>query len=270
MSQTYFSKLDPKEMESRLIQLATSKGLLTIWVKGSKTKHKLQVYAFERSRNEIILDSSDDLYSLGESILCSFDLRGMSFFCEVIFNKSLGRSILQIKKDVYKSEKRGSYRLLTFPIYEVYAEFDLGEAYEGGKVVDFKSRTSQTALFKSFLHLVNELNQKNQHQKVKYRVQDLSATGMSLQIGEIDSQIFSKDFVFKEVTLHFKDGTILVPEVKVVYVVNYIAGDKNLKKYKVGLHFPNLPSKIDEQIASRINKLLREIDSNKDFENFTR
>lgn len=271
MSQTYFSKLDPKEKESRLMQLGSSKGQATIWVKGNKTKHKIQVLEFDRSRNEILLDSKEVLYPRGTALLLSFELRGMNFFCEVTLNTSLvGHLILECNKELYKSEKRGSYRLLTFPIYEVYAEFDLGEAYEGGKVIDLKSRTNQTALFKSFLQLVENRDDEKQHQKVKYRVQDLSATGMSLHIGELEAQLFSKDFIYKDVEIQFKDETITIPEVKVVYVVDYIAGDRNLKKFKVGLHFPNLPTLIDDQLGGKINKLLREIDFNKDFENFTR
>jgi hypothetical protein len=271
MSQTYFSKLDPKEKESRLLQLGSSKGEVTVWVKGQKLKHKFSVIQFDFKRNEIILETNEEKFSAGTSLLCSFDLRGLSFFCEVISNRSLmGHFILETKKDLYKSEKRSSYRLLTFPIYEVYAEFDLGKSYEEGKIIDIRTRTSQTGLFKSFLKLVENKDDENQHQRVKYRVQDLSAGGMSLQISELEADLFVKDFIFTNVVIQFRDESIVVPEVKVVYLVDYIAGDKNLKKYKVGLHFTNLPAIIDDQLGGKINKLLREIDFNKDFENFTR
>lgn len=271
MSQTYFSKLDPKEKESRFMQLGGSQGQVTIWVKGEKNKHKFPVLEFDKNRNELILNTKEDIFPRGTALLCSFELRGMNFFCEVSANKSIvGHLLLECKKELFKSEKRGSFRLLTFPIYEVYAEFDLGEAYEGGKVVDLKSRTNQTALFKSFLKLMENRDDEKQHQTIKYRVQDLSASGMSLHIGELEAQFFSKDFIYKDAKIHFRDETIVIPEVKVVYVVDYISGDKNLKKYKVGLHFPNLPPIIDDQLGGKINKLLREIDFNKDFENFTR
>lgn len=271
MSQTYFSKLDPKEKESRLIQLGNSKGQVTVWVKGSKTKSNFSVSEFDRNRGEVLLDSKEQVFARGTQVLCSFELRGMHFFSQVIVNRSLHEhTILEFKDILYKSEKRGSYRLLTFPIYEIYAEFDLGEAYEGGKVVDLKSRTNQTALFKSFLKLIENRVDDKQHQKVKYRIQDLSASGLSLHIGEMEVQLFAKDFIFKEVALQFKDETIMIPEVKVVYVVDYISNDKNMKKFKVGLHFQNLPTAIDDQLGRKINALLREIDFNKDFENFTK
>lgn len=271
MSQTYFSKLDPKEKQSRLIQLGNSKGQVTVWVKGSKQKTNYSVLEFDKDRNEIILNTKDNLFAKGSDLLCSFELRGMHFFSEVKANVSIvGHFILEIPNTLFKSEKRSSYRLLTFPIYEVYSEFDLGEAYEGGKVIDLRSRTNQTALFKNFLKLIESREDEKQHQSVRYRVQDLSATGMSLHIGELEAQFFSKDYIYKDVQVQFTDETIVIPEVKVVYIVDYIAGDKNLKKFKVGLHFPNLPTKIDDQLGKKINQLLREVDFNKDFENFTK
>ncbi len=270
MSETYFSKLDPKEKVSRLTQLGNSKGQVTIWVKGQKERFTFKVLDIEKTRSEIILDTKQQIFPKGTALLCSFDLKGMYFFTKVTANKSIvDHFVLDAHEDLFKSEKRGSYRLLTYPIYEVYSEFDLGEAYEGGNVIDLKSRTNQTVLFKNFLKLIEERVDENQHQSVKYRVQDLSTSGLSLHIGELESQFFSKDFIYKDVKLQFPDTTIVIPEVKVVYIVDYIAA-KNIKKYKVGLNFPNLPALIDDQIGGKINELLRAIDFNKDFENFTK
>jgi hypothetical protein len=104
--------------------------------------------------------------------------------------------------------------------------------------------------------------------QVRIRVQDLSVTGMSVYLGELEVAHFEKERNFKNVTISFVDEIIEVPEVRVVYVVDYISGDKNLKKYKVGFNFPNLSSKMDDVLSKKINKLLRENDFNKDFENF--
>jgi hypothetical protein len=93
---------------------------------------------------------------------------------------------------------------------------------------------------------------------------------MSLQIGELESQFFKKDFIFKDVQLHFPDELIMIPQVKVVYIVDYISRDKKIKTYKVGLHFLNLTTTVDEMLGRKINELLRQIDFNKDFENFTK
>lgn len=271
MSQTYFSKLDPQEKESRLVQLANSRGQITVWVKGEKTKNHFKVLEFDKNRLEIFLDTKSNIYPNGTVLLCSFELRGMYFFIQVTVKRSiLDQVLLEVKETLFKSEKRSSYRILTFPIYEIYTQFDLEEAYEGGKVIDLKNRTSQTALFKNFLKLIETREDTKLNQTVKYRIQDISVSGLSLHIGQLEAQLFSKDIIYKQVEIQFPDETIIIPEVKVVYIIDYIAGDKNLKKFKVGLTFSNLPSGVDDQLGRKINSLLREIDFNKDFENFSK
>ena len=267
MSETYFSKLDPKEKESRLVQLGNFRGKITIWVKGSKHKQKFNVLEYDSDRQDIVLDSKDNLFPKGTALLCSFDLRGMTFFAEVVSNRSIvDYFLIEFPGVLFKSEKRSSYRLLTFPIYEVYAEFVFTEMYEGGKVIDLKSRTNQTQLFKNFLKLMETDKEVDETQPVKFRVQDLSATGLSLHISELESKFFFKDAEFAEVKILFNNETITVPEVRVVYVVPL----PGAKKFKVGFNFPNIPTIIDELIGKKINELLREVDSNKDFENFTK
>jgi hypothetical protein len=271
MSETYFSKLDPSEKLNRLAQFGLSKGEVTLWVKGQKNKLSFRALEFDKERCEIVLNSKDCPYPKGTVLLCSFELRGMFFFSEVTCNTSIAdHFLIEFKNTLFKSEKRGSYRLLTYPIYEVYSEFSLGEAYEGGKVIDLKTRNNQTALFKNFLKLLEAKEDVSDHQSVKYRVQDLSTTGLSLHVGELEAQFFSKDFIYKDMKLHFSDKIISIPEVKVVYIVDYISGDKFLKKFKVGLNFPNVSAAIDNELGGKINQLLREIDFNKDFENFTK
>lgn len=270
MSQTFFSKQDPSEKLSRLSLLGSSRGNVIVWTKGKKDKHQYQVSKFDKDRMEVVLDSKDKQFNAGETVLCTFELRGMNFFSEVIFQESVsGYSVLQFKNILFKSERRSSYRLLTFPIYEVWAEFDLGEAYEGGKVVDLKTRSSQTNLFKNFLKIVGDKAESTgESNLLSIRVQDLSTTGMALHVGELEAKYFKKDLIFHNVNLRFTDEVMVIPEVKVVYVVDYLSADKNLKKFKLGLHFENLPTTLDDQIGKKINRLLRENDFNKDFENF--
>lgn len=271
MSETYFSKLDPSEKSNRLAQFGLSKGEVTLWVKGQNNKLSFRAIEFDKERSEIVLNSKESPFPKGTVLLCSFELRGMFFFSQVTCKTSIAdHFLIEFKDTLFKSEKRGSYRLLTYPIYEVYSEFNLGESYESGNVINLKNRSNQTALFKNFLKLLADKEDVSDHQSVKYRVQDLSTTGLSLHVGELEAQFFSKDFIYKNMKLHFTDKIITIPEVKVVYVVDYISGDKNLKKIKVGLNFSNLPAVIDDELGGKINQLLREIDFNKDFENFTK
>jgi len=268
MSQTFFSKLDSYEKNSRLTQLSLSKSQVTLWLKGSKNKISISVSDFDKDRQEIVLDSKVDSFPTNTPVLCTFESRGMTFFSQVTFLKSIGDfAVVHFGADLFKSERRSSYRLLTYPMYEVWATISLGAEYESNIVSLRGKGSSQTGLFKSFLQLVEDDNEAHAG-KLKIRVQDLSATGMSVHISELESQYFSKDTVYKNVILTFADESVEIPEIKVMYLVDYIGADKNLKKYKVGINFPNLPAKVDDFLGRKINKLLREIDSNKDFENF--
>lgn len=268
MSQTFFSKLDDLEKSARLNQLGTSKGKITIWEKGSNLKHVLNVTGLFQETHELVLDTKVNLYSDGTWILCSFDLRGMSFFAQCRFKKNSDTDFrISIPGELFKSEKRSSYRLLTYPIYDIWAEFDFSDQAQDRKVVSLKSKTGHTDLFKNFLSIVDSKDGGDSSQKFKIRVQDLSTTGMAIHIGDLEYPFFEKDTVFKDVKLQLIDEDVVIPEAKIVYVVNYIA-DKTIKKYKVGVTFPNLPTNLDETLGAKINKLLRESDFNKNFEKF--
>lgn len=270
MSQTFFSKQDPTEKLSRLSLLGTSRGTVTVWLKGKKDKYDYQAAKFDKDRIEIVLDTKENNFKSGDTVLCTFELRGMNFFSEVIYQVSIsGYPVLQFKNTLFKSERRSSYRLLTYPHYEVYADFNLGEAYEAGKVVDMRSRTSQTGLFKNFLKLMGDKSDiETDGGILKIRIQDLSTTGMALHIGDVEREYFAKDMTFENVVIRFTDESITIPVAKIVYVVDYIGNDKQASRFKLGVHFENLPTSIDDQIGRKINYLLRQNDSNKDFENF--
>jgi hypothetical protein len=271
MSQTFFTKLEIPEKNNRLGQLVTSKGNITVWLKGKKEKKTFESLKFDKDRQEVVLDTSEDFFVCGTEILCTFEIRGMIFFSQVIFKKNVGDfTVLHFNKDLFKSERRSNYRLLTYPLYEVWSDFDLGEKYEGSNVIDMNRRSSQTKLFHSFIKLASEKEEGKREglSRVKIRVQDISVTGMAIHIGELESKHFTKEKIFKKVFINFPDQLIEIPEVQVVYVVDYISSDKNIKRYKVGCCFTNLSSKVDDILGRKINALLRENDSNKDFETF--
>ncbi len=267
MSQTFFSRLDQAEKNNRLSSLCNNRGRVTIWFKGEKEKHVLEVVSYDKDSMTLALNTKDDIYANNLEILCSFEFRGMNFFSQTLFQKSIGDfACIKFEGDLFKSEKRSSYRLMTFPQHEVWAEFRLDEAYEGGKVIDFRTKQSTTAIFNRFLTLVE--GDSTNPDALKIRVQDLSTTGMALHIGELESRYFPKDSVFKKVRLKFSNEEIVIPEVKIIYVVSFIGSDKNMKKFKLGIRFENLSNTLDHLLGKKINSLLRESDHNKDFENF--
>ncbi len=271
MSQTFFSKLDASEKNARLSSFAHAQGEVTLWIKGSKEKQNLRVTSYDKERSSLVLETRDEVFPINSKLLCSFEFRGMNFFAEVMLQKSIGGQFLvHFPGDFFKSERRNSYRLLTFPLYEVWTTIDLGEEYEGGNVVGLKDKRSQTGIFRNFLNLVNneENPDKNVTGSLRLRVQDLSTTGMAVHIGELETSQFKKDREFEKVDLSFPDETIRIPKIRVMYVVPYIGSDKNVKKFKVGIRFEDVPLGLDQKLGKKINELLRANDNNSEFEDF--
>jgi hypothetical protein len=267
MSEIYFSQQNLPETISKLSQVVQSKSAVTLWLKGKKDKHNFNAIRFDKDKLELTIDTDSHVFQHNTSVLCSFELLGVSFFSEIIYDSSAGKNILRFKNPLYKSERRSSFRLLTFPHHQIWALFDIENAYEGGKIIDLKNRGNQTKLFKSFLKIIGD-HQSGDQNKIKIRVQDLSITGMALELTEIEANYFNKGMNFHNVDIVFNDETIQIPNVKIVYIVNYISNDRATKKFKVGVHFENLLPALDDKLGKKINSLLRLTDANKDFEKF--
>jgi hypothetical protein len=271
MSQTFFSKLDASEKNARLSSFALAQGEVTLWIKGEKEKQNLQVTSYDKERSSLVLESRDISFPIGSKLLCSFEFRGMNFFSEIILQQSIGgQFLIHFAGDFFKSERRNSYRLLTFPLYQVWTTIDLGGEYEGGNVIGLKDKRSQTGIFKSFLNLINNESdpEANITGTLRLRVQDLSTTGMAIHIGELELSQFEKGREFEKVDLIFPDEVVRLPKIQVMYVVPYVGSDKNLKKFKVGIRFEDIPLQIDQKLGKKINELLRANDNNSDFEDF--
>jgi hypothetical protein len=269
MTKISFSKQDPTETSSRLKLLSASKGFVTIWEKGKKDKFRYQVLKFDHDRMELVLESFDQHFNKGSLLLCSFEIRGISFFSEIIFESSIsGHVVLQFKNPLYRSERRSNFRLLAYPIYEIWVEFEFENSQNNSNVIDIRNKRSQTTLFKDFLKMLNTESSLPITQKVKIRVQNLSSTGFALDVGPIELGHFKKDMIFEDLNLIFSDEVIQIPKTKIVYVVESVNSEQNSKKFRLGTHFEDLPPSTEEKISAKISKLLRNVDVNKDFENF--
>jgi hypothetical protein len=267
MSEIFFSQQNLPETISKLSQVIQSKSVVTLWLKGKKEKYVFKGLRFDKDKLELTIDNTSAVFNQNASVLCSFELLGVTFFSDVLYNSSSSYNLIVFKNPLYKSERRSSFRLLTYPHHHVWALFDIENAFEGGKIIDLKSRGPETTIFKSFLKIIGDHQNADQN-KIKIRVQDLSITGMALEISDIEASYFDKGMSFHKVDIVFSDETIQIPLAKIVYVVNYISSDRATKKYKVGVHFENLVPSLDDRLGRKINSLLRLTDVNKDFEKF--
>ncbi len=269
MSQAFFTKLDAKEKSNRLTQLVLGNGSITVWAKKSKDKHTAKVINFDPDFYKLTIKLSHEIFKGDNELLVSFEVKGVSFFSQVKLIKKDEITFLDFYSDLFKSERRTSFRLLTYPVFEIWLEVDLGERYQGKNVIDLNTKMSQTKIFQAFAKMADgDKKAEDNLSKVKIRIQDLSATGLSLFVSDLELKYFETDKIYQDVKIYFPDEVIEIPQLKIIYVVDFLSAQKKLKKYKIGCQFEKLPPNTDHLLGKKINSLLREDESNKDFENF--
>jgi len=267
-SQTFFTKLDAEEKAKKLESLAFYKGKVTLWVKNQKEKFDSKIVGFSQIDLSLNTDLPVATFPSSSQLLCSFELNGVSYFAQVKHSPAVNNTLLlNFTTDLFKSERRANFRLITFPKYQIFAEFDVIVKDNSSNVIDLKPKASQTGLFKQYLNLVNESKEGGVSSFLRIQLQDISASGMGLHVGNLEKDYFKKDHVFENVRLQFKDESMTIPKVQVMYVVDFINKEK-LPAYKIGLHFPNLSISLDDRLSKKINTLLKDLDPNTDFENF--
>src|SRR5690606_24546447 len=116
------------------------------------SRSKFKSLEFNRDTLEYQILSEGDDTLINKLVLYSFILNGVNYFGKAdLKSKDKNSFVLHCKEDLFKSERRETFRLLTYPTYQVYAYFKIDEEYHGQNIVDFRTKQSQTGIFKDFL-----------------------------------------------------------------------------------------------------------------------
>lgn len=269
-----FKALNDAEKNSKLFQLANGKysNTVTVWKKGESTKYKLKVTDFVRAKTEIYVkgDIPEDFEK--ETLLLTFELNGMHFFgkCNLVLRPGMPKS-LNCSHELFKSERRNNFRLLTYPHHEVYVSINVGKAeIEKSNVLNLSTGQSQTSLFKNFLSIVGDIKEKDIEDLegyLRFRVIDISATGLAFQLGKIESGFFkelNKDL--GTIYLDFNGELIKIPNARVLYIIDKVVSNSKATLYKAGTQFFDVDTNLDQLLAGKINQTLRSSES--EFEDF--
>ncbi len=227
----YFQQLTEKEKLSKLTQAGRSESLLTIWTKGASQKSRISCEEFLAKDLRLICSGLSAKNLLGQTVLYTFDLNGLSFFgVGDLKELSKGRVALETNDKLFKSERRSSFRLLTFPHHQAYMHLPVNdEDVQSGNVYGIKSGMSETGLFKSFLNLIKSEEERGQLDgHSAFRALDLSATGVAIKVGAVEEGLFEKERVIGPLALELNDEVVEIPEAQVVYKVDLVsqAGEK--------------------------------------------
>lgn len=266
-SSTSFTKQNDKEKQSRLLNIVKSSGTVVVWEKKSREKESLSCFNFDKKTFLLTLRTAEKSKLNSKIVLYSFSLNGVSYFGQGYFERlGTGQYTLNCLGDLFKSERRESYRLLTFPHHNVYVQIPvIPEQLKKNNIVDINTRMSQTGLFKNFLEIVNG-DQKEQMKEgfMRFRVLDISVTGLAFQITDLETKYIADKKEISPILLNFNGDEIKIINSEIRYVVPLLK--RTGKAFKVGVKFIDLDINEDEFLGRKINEALRDFES--EFEDF--
>ncbi len=266
-SSTSFTKQNDSEKQSRLLNIMKSDGDIVVWEKGSKSKDTFSCFNFDKSTFLVTLKTTSKTKLNGKNVLYSFVLNGVSYFGQGQFKQlETGQCTLDCSGDLFKSERRESYRLLTYPHHNVYVQIPVtAEQLKKSNIVDINTGMSQTGLFNNFLDIVGG-NQKEQMKEgfMRFRVLDISVTGLAFQITDLEKNYIAEKKEMAPIFLNFNGDEIKISNSEIRYVIPLLK--RTGKAYKVGVKFKDLDINEDEFLGRKINEALRDFES--EFEDF--
>lgn len=269
-SKVYFKKLTTDEKLSKIFQLSRhARAEILFWKKGAQKKETLLVDSFLRERNQINVTLSSQSKIESGDYLFNFLLNGVQYFGSVKAVRQGFQLSLFPSDEFYKSERRSNFRLLTYPHQQVYAyiKFKVDGQTAESNLFQFKTGLNETNLFKNFLKIVDQEIELEESGYIKFRVIDVSVTGLALQMGEHERDLFeSKKMEISNMLLDFNGKNIKIPKAKILYFLNFLANDKKTKMYKAGVEFLDIDTNLDERLSHIINKTLRSLED--EFEDF--
>lgn len=266
----HFTKIGSDEVKSKLNQIKSKGDTVTVWIKGRAVRETYTVIEIINAK-KLKVYPTKTTHLMDNDVLFKFEAGGLNYFSTAKLYKDSNENayFIDIGKEVFKSERRSSYRLLTYPAYDVKISFYVQDNYKGSNVVDIKTGTSQTGIFKSFLKIMGQKDANSSITEIIFRVQDISVSGVSFVIGKLDNKYFKKDETIENFKIYFDGEEFIVENARIVYVIDYIQADKKgLKQHKVGLEFSDVSTTMDSMIGKKINEILRSNESNDEFEDF--
>ncbi len=288
----HFTLLNQEEKLSKIGQFVLSDtNRVMVWPKGAKEREYYSASNFFRDKLILILRAEEkNAKLLNQDVLVNFELNGLMYFTEGEIKYDSVRSVYLLKMDgdLFRHERRSSFRLLTYPTYNVQVGFSFdGEKSEEenfqDNVIEIKPSSGNTGLFHNFLSLMNDTGQKLKklEQEIEeekrppknfntfFRVIDLSVEGVCFIIGPIGARFFRQGNKLRSFVILFEGKEFFIPNATIVYIKEFNHPDKKtVEQHKVGIEFKHMTTKLDLELSKHINQVLREGEYEREFEKF--
>lgn len=278
-----FIKLNKEELSTKIALLVSENEKMILWKK-SPRHYETQVISFNKSQNQfkITLKTENFYLNLNNEVVClSFMQREMKYFIKGrVLSQDLENSRLEILLDdvCFRAEKRRKERLLTYPIYEVYAYLKYTKP-EITNLVYFNKKEKQQDDFLAQIDnlerskiqsLSQELELENGEDILGFRVEDISSGGLSLfasskEVKKIEESIEQNKFIL---TLNFEGKIYNLENSELVYQVSYINSSlSHLPMFKIGIRF-NQHQELKNLVEKQVGVVVDLEEFQKEFEEF--
>ena len=252
-----FIKLEELDVKKKFLELALQKGFIKIWNKGDKTFDCLLESVSDGEEDlpiKVILSLKnieiEDQWK-NQTVFMYFTLKKSRFFSKGHIEEiKQGENLeMKIDKDLYKLDQRKSERLFTFPNHRVFAYIKLNVEENGSVISLNKPKDHLHDFFKNFQKQVleNHFNQSASLKKdflegyIGFRVLDLSNSGLSFLLNQIEADYFRKLKPGFKMLLNFNGRKESLEGCKLSYLVPYIDPKLgSLSLFKLGLSFKQI------------------------------
>jgi c-di-GMP-binding flagellar brake protein YcgR len=283
----HFDALNEKNADIVFRKLVRLKANIILWEKSHSETEEFQVNSFNQDL-KIIHASGKSLESnlVNKELLFKTQADGIHYFGECVLNQG-PRGLefyIKIQKNLYKCERRKNFRLKLYSSDKIEISFRMDNLALPKSEIPVQ-RGNQTSLFHDFLNYVEKSQLEDTPragEAIRHLIRDISATGLSFWISKNESYLFQPGENLKEIKIFFKEDECFIPEATIVYCIPLSdeiqeeitaaiqKGRISEQKHdlKVALNFTKIDAILDSKIQELINKQMRIIRDEKEFEDF--
>lgn len=278
-----FIKLNQEELSAKIALLVSETSRVIFW-KTSPRYYEGRAFLFDVRQGKTYLTVDEcniHLRLTGERICLNFIINDIDYFLRGKVVEQMEdnlRMVVELEEHCFRVEKRSRERLLTYPVYEVYAYLKYAKNL-ANNVVFFNKKEQQSRDFfteidniqkNKIRSLSDDLHLEESEDLVGFRVEDLSSSGLSFFANTKEKEnildlLEDKKF---SLVLNFEMQVFNLEEASIVYKINYINSQfSGVPMYKIGITFkasPSLKRKIEDLSGITVDL----VDYQKEFEDF--
>jgi GTPase SAR1 family protein len=251
-----FIKLTTEELSNKIALLVSNHDRVIFWKTSPRYFEGFAGKFLVQNRIFLTLEKTDTTIRLnGESICLNFTLNDIDYFLRgkiIEQPDEEARITVELEEECFRMEKRSRERLLTYPVYDVYAYIKFQKKPKPN-VIFFNKGEQKTRDFFSEIDNIQKnkisamseiLTAGDEEDLIGFRVEDLSSNGLSFFASAKEKELVLDEIEENfSLVLNFEMQIFNLEEAVIVYKMNYINSQfQGVPMYKVGINFKHSPS----------------------------